>query len=205
MNTRNAITWAANIGGAKTTCLGSGTTSTTIAGTRTRGTCLGDVLYRGLCKNCHDRLGRLVRLKRTTWLALEEAGLALASTSTGRKGVVGETPEQFSAAFWAKVDDSAGPDACWPWTGALFRPGPRGYGMNYGRIKRNRRTLHAHRVAWELAHGPTGELFVLHKCDNPPCCNPAHLFLGTAADNMADKVRKGRHRWGTTGRLERAK
>ncbi len=51
----------------------------------------------------------------------------------------------------------------------------------------------AHRAAWEYTRGPVpAGLFVLHRCDNPPCCNPAHLFLGTQADNMADMQAKGR-------------
>lgn len=54
-------------------------------------------------------------------------------------------------------------------------------------------TLLTHRVAWESANGPIpGGLRVLHRCDNPPCCNPAHLFLGTAAENADDMVQKGR-------------
>lgn len=89
--------------------------------------------------------------------------------------------------FWAKVDHSAGTDACWPWTATLHRTG-------YGQISLGRgNILKAHRVAWELTYGeiPPG-LFILHRCDNPPCCNPAHLVPGTCADNAADMVAKGR-------------
>jgi hypothetical protein len=83
------------------------------------------------------------------------------------------------------------PDECWEWEGP--RRG-RGYGaINEGGSKG--RTLVATHVAWELATGspvPTG-LIVLHSCDNPPCVNPAHLRVGTHADNSADRVTRGRH------------
>jgi hypothetical protein len=91
--------------------------------------------------------------------------------------------------FWSKVA-TAGPDDCWPWTAATT---PKGYGRwTYREGGKNCHTT-AHRKAWELANGPIPAGFqVLHRCDNPPCCNPAHLWLGTHRDNMADKVAKGR-------------
>lgn len=86
-----------------------------------------------------------------------------------------------------RIDRSGGPDACWPWTGSTV-------GRGYGRIRiPNGKLALTHRAAYELWVGPipTG-LFVLHKCDNPPCCNPAHHFLGDHLANDRDKRAKGR-------------
>ena len=92
--------------------------------------------------------------------------------------------------FWTHVDQSNGPDACWPWTAYRDRGG-------YGRMGiggQPSRLALSHRVAWEIAHGPIpAGLIVCHHCDNPSCCNPAHLFLGGQRDNMRDSAAKGRH------------
>lgn len=91
--------------------------------------------------------------------------------------------------FWAKVQKS---EACWVWRGTIdARTG------GYGRFRPDGhgRQVRAHRVSWELANGPIPEgMHVLHRCDNPPCVRPDHLFLGTNRDNIADRVAKGRGR-----------
>ena len=78
-------------------------------------------------------------------------------------------------------------DECWEWPDLATASG-------YGRFSAAGRTHSAHRVAYEHFVGAIPEgLFVLHRCDNPLCCNPNHLFVGTAADNTADMMAKGRH------------
>lgn len=91
--------------------------------------------------------------------------------------------------FWARVA-VAGPDECWPWLGGKNRQG-------YGKTSLNGRHTFAHRVAFALAYLggalPPSDVMVCHRCDNPPCCNPGHLLLGTAEDNKSDSMRKDRH------------
>lgn len=90
----------------------------------------------------------------------------------------------FAERFWAKVVRS---DGCWEWSGARGRPSA------YGLVQMNRKLKKAHRVAYELAVGPIPPgFFVCHRCDNPPCCRPDHLFVGDASANQRDSFAKGR-------------
>lgn len=94
--------------------------------------------------------------------------------------------QPFPVRFWAKVDRSGGEESCWPFLGVRDHKG-------YGRLHTQAGSRLAHRVAWELTNGELqANLCALHTCDNPPCCNPSHLRLGTDADNKRDMHSKGR-------------
>ena len=95
-------------------------------------------------------------------------------------------PRTAETRFWRLVDTAGGPDACWPWMG---RRTPEGYGIKHlgkRRVAANRMALKYSGI--ELPDDKNA----CHSCDNPPCCNPAHLFVGTQAANVADCISKGR-------------
>ena len=92
-------------------------------------------------------------------------------------------PETVEERFWQKVRVE---DGCWEWTASRHYKG-------YGWFRVGDRMEKAHRVSYLLHHGPIPEgMSVLHKCDNPACVRPDHIFLGTQQENIADMVRKGR-------------
>lgn len=101
-------------------------------------------------------------------------------------------PRRVVDRFWSRVDTSGGPDACWPWTRGQLAGG-------YGSFRFSDRNHGAHRVSWTLTHGGIPEgMCVCHHCDNPPCCNPRHLFLDSNEGNIADRVAKSRTRTGAS-------
>lgn len=150
----------------------------------------------------HKRLSPVIKeqFANRTGICACGCGLptSIAKKSNVKTGIVAGLPMRYiyghrskktlTERFWSKVNKGS-PEDCWEWTGARLPWG-------YGRMQKNGHLVGSHCVAYELAYGsvPKG-YFVLHKCDNPPCCNPSHLFLGTNQDNMNDMISKGRGWW----------
>lgn len=99
---------------------------------------------------------------------------------------MGPKPKSVLERFWPKVD-KRGPDECWPWLAATDKGG-------YGRFKLPAKEELAHRAMWLITFGTlTPDMWILHRCDNPPCVNPKHLFPGNQEINRLDMMLKGRH------------
>lgn len=119
----------------------------------------------------------------------------IAKALLGRSRPIGAgTPANTPEVLWSKVEKH-GPDECWPWIGGRNEQG-------YGRTEIKDRSYYAHRLIYLLVYPgsikrsapkkKTSRGFLRHTCDNPPCCNPAHLIVGTHQENMDDKVARGR-------------
>ena len=96
--------------------------------------------------------------------------------------------------FWSRVNKGA-PNGCWEWTGYRQKFGHGSLARVTGHVKPE--YILAHRYAWELLVGPIpAGACLLHKCDNPPCVNPDHCYVGDRFDNARDKIERGRHALG---------
>jgi len=104
--------------------------------------------------------------------------------------------------FWSHVATGTG-DECWPWLGMRHSDGYGRFSLRSDRREPDRpervayERAYAHRLAYELVYGPVPDgLEVLHRCDNPCCCSPYHLWVGTKGDNLRDAWQKGRRKAG---------
>lgn len=127
--------------------------------------CESKTVGRGLCSKHHQRLMSYGDANYTTY----------------NRGD-GNTPEK---RFWSRVTITADDDRCWEWQGRTNKQG-------YGVLEYKNTFWRAHRLSWFLYFGKKPQLHILHSCDNPPCVNPKHLREGTNAENVKDKLERGR-------------
>lgn len=123
-------------------------------------------------------------------------------TTADAEATISRSQPQVAARFWPKVA-KAGPGDCWEWTGYRHKIG---YGQLTVGGHRDCRPIGSHRVAWILTRGPIPPgMSILHQCDNRGCCNPAHMRLGTQAENMADRFTRTGYTIGGRPRRQKQK
>ena len=133
------------------------------------------------CLHC----GKEFRIKQSSIAAGEGK---FCSNSCRLESIHQEAQGRVMERLWSKIAVTPDPSQCWDWMASTFDNG-------YGQFKVGTKNWRAHRFVWTMVHGPIpDDLVVCHRCDNPLCCNPDHLFLGSNRDNSQDMVSKGRQR-----------
>lgn len=145
-------------------------------------------MFTKLCTFCGKEFQKNPNLTPKQWDKQKLCGITCRAAAKVGKPCPKSIRKPLELRFWDHVVTHV--DGCWEWLGATH---PAGYGL-LGRGRTKEGLVRATHVSWKLNTGedvPKG-MMVLHKCDNPPCCNPDHLFLGTHQDNVDDMLKKGR-------------
>ena len=138
----------------------------------------------GICPVCGNPAGRMKNKTPRKCCSLE-CRKAWVSANRRQEGLT----DADAIRFWSGAEITSA-DSCWVWK---RKTGKRGYGQTSVYQNRKSRTALAHRVAWQLTYGEIPEgMHVCHRCDNPSCVNPSHLFLGSPFVNVHDMITKGR-------------
>ena len=137
------------------------------------------------CTHCGAAFSRHPSQLKSRLTDATYCSFACSRAGVGERNKRGHWLGTFTERLWIPEPNSG----CWLWLGAVNR---LGYGVVTKRAAS--KAIFAHRAAYIAAHGSIPEgMDILHRCDNPPCVNPCHLFPGTHTDNMHDMIRKGRH------------
>lgn len=146
-----------------------------------------------ICLNCKESFSKDPRIDYGSWEKRTACSRKCSDMLKVGKKINMPLRASLEDRFWKYIGIGAEVDACWTWVGAAH---PAGYGL-LGRGRSHEGLIRATHVMWKIITGesvPEG-MIIMHTCDNPPCCNPLHLRLGTHKKNIGDMIAKGRAKY----------